>query len=124
MVVCELCFCTDFKNVLRLEKIAFPVPVICESKITVCACRPCISNLAKLSLPKISTSKQPMLDFVIKRSSIPSNSYSLLSKQTICSLVPKSYKRDFLFCTFFFLGKTFLCNIYDQEKSTVSPAQS
>ena len=28
-------------------------------------------------------------------------SYSLLSKQTICSLVPKSYKRDFLFLNLF-----------------------
>ena len=57
MVVCELCFCTDFKNVLRLEKIAFLVLVICKSKITVCACRPCrkgiVAGSATMMLARI-----------------------------------------------------------------------
>lgn len=38
----KLCFCIDLKNALKIENIIFLHPVICKSKITVCACTPCI----------------------------------------------------------------------------------
>ena len=51
MVASKLCFCTDFKNALRIEKIALLDPVSCKSKITLCACRPCINDPLEVILP-------------------------------------------------------------------------